>query len=339
MALLLAVLASAHLARAGTATARTLAAAAIAGLLLAWTVRTVVVVVSGRDIVRTARRVAGKVDRELAERIARALRLATTTARGGDPVSHGLALLHADGLVARVGQQRLVERAAASARRFRVAALVLAVASMAILLVGPLRVVEGLDVLAARKGRAPLPIDWVDELTGEVQVPRYLRQDNGSFMGFGRTRQPRGSVLTLRAGVLHADRRLVLTDGATEVPFVDDAHGAVVARWTLGDSVKLEVAARFGDVLIVQNESLEVESLADEAPKVEVQGAPRTVRLLDVTEVEVNYEVADDHGLSQVDLVLRAGAKEERRSLAKLDGQELFQRGSAVVRPNDRFIK
>ena len=55
---------------------------------------------------------------------------------------------------------------------------------------------------------------------------------------------PRGTLLTVRGSPLHEGRRLLLTDGTAEVPFVDDGSGHVVARWPLADSVKLTVVAR-----------------------------------------------------------------------------------------------
>ena len=43
---------------------------------------------------------------------------------------------------------------------------------------------------------------------------------------------------------MHPGRRLLLSDGTTEVPFVDDGAGAVVARWPLTVGTTLHVVAR-----------------------------------------------------------------------------------------------
>ncbi|MBI5536737.1 MAG: DUF4175 domain-containing protein [Deltaproteobacteria bacterium] len=329
----------AHIARAGTWTARACVAGALAAVVLVWIARALWSFAVWRNPGRVAKRVISRVDRDLAERTDRALRLADRSAPNDDPVTRALAHLHLDSLLARVGHERLEDRAGAASVRWLVLAALLLATSMVAVVLGPLRVIEGLDVLIARHGRAPVPITWVEEIQGEVQVPRYLRQENASFLGYGRTQQPRGSVVSVRAAPLHPDRKLVLTDGTTEVPFVDDAHGAMIARWTLTDSVTLQIGARFGEVLIAQSDSLELVSIPDEAPKVGVDGAPRTLRLLEVSDIEVRYEVTDDHGLTEIDLVLKAGDREDRRVLAKLDGQTMFERGSAVVRPNDRFVK
>src|SRR5205814_4393758 len=101
------------------------------------------------------------------------------------------------------------------------------------------------------------------------------------------------------------------------VPFVDDGVGGVVARWTLGDTTSLWIAGKFGGVRIRQANEQPVTSIADARPEVTVEGAPRTVRLLDEPSVPIHYEASDYHGLREVDLVLRAGRREERRVLSR----------------------
>ena len=56
-----------------------------------------------------------------------------------------------------------------------------------------------------------------------------------------RTRTSRSRAarsLTVRGTPVHSGRRLLLTDGTAEVPFVDDGTGQVVARWPLAETVK-----------------------------------------------------------------------------------------------------
>ena len=65
--------------------------------------------------------------------------------------------------------------------------------------------------------------------------PDYLHQRDVSPEDLTRAALPYGSLLTFRGVPLHPGRRLVLIDGTTEVPFVDDAAGGVVARWPLTD--------------------------------------------------------------------------------------------------------
>lgn len=332
-------LAAAHVARAGTTTARAIAACMIALAVFAWIANAVRDLLARRHPERSAVRVIHRIDRDLAERTGRAIHLVRRTRHEGDPVSAALAMMHLDSLAAKVGLDRLEESAARVQRRWGILAFGFVFAAVAAIVWGPLRVFEGLDVLVSRHGRAPLSIEWLDEVEGEVQVPRYLRQDNGSFVGLGRTLQPRGSVVVLRATPVHRERKLVLTDGTKEVPFVDDAHGAVVARWVLGDSAELQIAARFGNVLITQSSSLDLVSIPDTAPQVTVDDAPKTVRLLDVADIAVAWEAQDDHGLTEIDLVLRSGEREDRRVLARFDGQSQLERGSSVVHAGDRFLK
>jgi hypothetical protein len=150
---------------------------------------------------------------------------------------------------------------------------------------------------------------------------------------------PQGSVVSVRGIPERKGRRLVLSDGQREVPFVDDGSGSVVARWTLNSSASLRVAARFGEVLVPEPEVLELNAVADQAPQIELEDAPRAVQLRDVESVEFRYVASDDHGLREVDLVLRSGAREERRSLVRLDGQSRVERGAHALSVRDPFLR
>src|SRR5262245_17846240 len=125
---------------------------------------------------------------------------------------------------------------------------------------------------------------------------------------------PRGSLLTFRGTPEHAGRRLLLKGGGSEVPFVDDGSGRLVARWPLEDSVTLRVVSRYGEVVIEQSYPLEITSIADEAPRVVLEGAPKQISLASLDEsgeIPLRYEATDDHGLREVHLVLRSGTREE----------------------------
>jgi hypothetical protein len=333
------LLAGAHLARLGSRSARLSVAAVLATIVVGAAGAAIGRRLSWRRPRSLARATIGRLDRDLADRTARAVTLVQRSDQEANTLSRGLARLHLEGVLGTIGTERLAECADRIAQRWRWIGTLAGCTAIGALLIGPLRVVEGLDVLAARNGRGPVPLAYVGDLLAEVQVPRYLRRDDIRFFGYGPVSLPRGSAVTLHAVAVHPDRRLVLTDGKQQVPFVDDAHGAVSARWTLADSVVLEIAARFGDVLIVQHERMELVSIADQAPQVMVEGAPSEARLFDVQEIAVQYQATDDHGLTEIDLVLRAGEREDRRVLARLDGQSMYERGSAIVRATDRFIR
>jgi hypothetical protein len=99
------------------------------------------------------------------------------------------------------------------------------------------------------------------------------------------------------------------------------------------------VAARFGDVRIEELDSIPVRVVADAIPDVTVEGAPKTIELKDVENIEIRYEAADDHGLREIDVVLRAGGREDRRVLARLDGESTFERGGYALSPRDPFLR
>src|SRR6185295_5065494 len=98
--------------------------------------------------------------------------------------------------------------------------------------------------------------------------PEYLHEVGGPFLPFAVTSVPRGTVINVRGRPLRRGRNLVLTDGRLDVPFVDDGSGAAVARWTLGDTATLFIAARFGAVRVRQADEQRVVSIPDEVPRV-----------------------------------------------------------------------
>ena len=89
-------------------------------------------------------------------------------------------------------------------------------------------------------------------------------------------------------------------------------------------------------------ESLVVTSIEDRAPQVTLEGAPQRISLASETavrEIPIHYTASDDHGLREVHLVLRSGVREERRVLARLDGDTRFDRGGYTLRTRDAFVK
>lgn len=291
------------------------------------------------DMRRTIRRVLVPVDRAFGERALRAATLAEQAEQNPSAGSVELARLHF---------RRQLERApldavkAYGARR----GTWLRLAAVAVMLLATLaisrdagRVLEGWDVLVARKGVAPVPLSWLDAVTITVQPPAYLHSaDRAIFPGLG-SAEARGSTVLVRGQPLSRGRRLVLTDGTREVPFVDDGADGVVARYPLDQNAELSVAARFGDVLIREPDSVAIDAVPDAAPVVELEGAPERIELRDFDRRELRYEASDDHGLRQIDLVLRAGGREDRRPLTRLDGSTRVTRGAYAIESSDPFLR
>ncbi|WP_437506520.1 DUF4175 family protein [Sorangium sp. So ce1099] len=330
---------AAHVARVGSPLARGLAGAGLALLLAAIVARAVLARRRRGDARRTVREIIGRTDEALGAATLRALAL-VDRARVDDRVgSPELAGLHLARLLGRASQARITARAQQAAARWAMAGLGLGVAALAAAAIEPSRVVEGLDVLAARRGEAPLDLPWLEDIEMTATPPEYLHEGTEVLLPFATTMQPRGTVITVRGRPVRAGRALVLTDGGAEVPFVDDGKGGVIARWTLGDSTTLQAAARFGQVRVRQADAQRVVSIPDDAPRVTLEGAPRTVKLLDEPSIPLRYEVTDDHGLREVDLVLRAGAKEERRVLSRPAGDAKVDRGGYELRARDPFFR
>jgi hypothetical protein len=166
-----------------------------------------------------------------------------------------------------------------------------------------------------------------------------LHQDEIHELMLGPLTLPHGTTIAVRGTANRPGRRLLLSDGATEVPFVDDGAGALVARWSLERTATLRIVARFGEVVIPAPEALTVESIADTPPVVALETAPRTIRLIDAVEnIPIRYRASDDHGMREVQLVMRSGIREERRVLARLDGETLSFQGGNVLPLRDPFV-
>ncbi len=333
------VFAAAHVARVGTNPARAAAAASIAALLVGLVVRMIVLRGRRRDARRIVRDTIGRADPQLGAATIRAIALVDRTRADESAGSPALAELHLARLLGRAPEDRIKGRARTAGSRWSGAAFALAAACGVVALAEPLRIVEGLDVLAARDGVAPLDLAWLEGVEMAVVPPEYLHQTSSELLPFSRTQAPRGSTITLRGRPIHAGRALVLTDGKSEVAFVDDGSGALVARFPLADTTVLHVAARFGAVRITQADEQPVFSIPDEVPTVRVEKAPRTVRILEEPSLSIHYEAVDDHGLREVSLVLRSGTREERRVLARPQAGATIDRGGYEIRASDPFFK
>jgi hypothetical protein len=337
--LVAAIFAFAHLARLGTPIARLTTAIALVGLVAAFVLRAIMRRRGWRDPRWVVSQTLLATNPEIGRRALRAMRLVDRTRSDDTAGSSELASAHLERTLARVPAGDVSARASRVAQRFQRGALAAGIIALGAVAYGPFRVIEGLDVLAARQGVAPLSFQWIEERALIAHPPDYLHEHDIIPEDLTQIELPYGSLITLRGVPLRAGRKLVLLDGKTEVPFVDDAAGGLIARWPLTGSTRLRTAARFGQVLIFDPYSIDVRSIPDEAPVVRVEGAPKTVKLLDVPVIEIDYEASDDHGLKEVHLVLRSGAREERRMLARLDGEATRDRGGYRLWANDRFFK
>jgi hypothetical protein len=182
-------------------------------------------------------------------------------------------------------------------------------------------------------------MSWLASPRIVAQPPGYTREGERALMlGVGAA-LPRGTVVTVRGVPRERDRALVFTDGSREELFADDGAGGVVARFTVRENASLRVAARFGDVRVDDDEAIDVEMVPDRMPAVELEGAPRTVRLVEIEKLDIKWVAHDDHGLREVDLVLRSGAREDRRVLGRFDGETKIERGGHAVAARDAFLR
>jgi hypothetical protein len=349
-------LAALLIARRGTPAWRVVAALLIVLAVAASVLRDLARRRSLRGSIGIIRLVARGVDPIAAAKLTRALTLVGSEGIAPPPgTSSELAALHMERTVDRLGMDRVVARAARLASRARLATYLLSVAAAAILLTSAWSLFEGADVLVAARGVAPVRVSWLDAPEIEVRLPEYLHGDEYSVEGMKQFLVvPYGTAITVRGAALHPDRpggrfatplelprrALLLAAGGLEIPFVDDGAGSWVAHLRASDSGSLRVAARFGNVVVYEPDALTLDVVADDPPRVRLEGAPRELRLADADDgIPIRYDVTDDHGLREVQLVLRAGSREERRAIARLDEDTTSFSGAELLSARDPFFK
>ena len=338
-------------ARAGTNEARIGATAALGFFVVVVLLWAVVAWRRSKNVLGSLLRAVRRTDPRLAEEIERADALLTRTR--ADLVVHAdqkaeersrrtsmeFAELHLERKLTHIDLEAIRRRALRRALKLSIVSLVLAAGTTVAIGIEPFRVVEGLDVWAARGGRAPIALVYVDDLEVMIDTPRHTGAGRLGLTSLEDVAVPRGSIVTVRARPLVRQRALVLTDGRDEIGFVPDGQGFVVARWTVRASVNLRVAAKFGNVRIDQRDELSLESIPDEAPLVALKGAPETVKLVDKRSLTLAWEATDDHGLTEIAVVMRAGDAEERRSLSKPHTQTKQERGVFELSTQESFFK
>lgn len=333
------VIFGAHLARLGTIWARVTVWTALALVLLTYVALVMLRRRENQSTRLTLQRVLLATDPAIGARALRALSLVERTERDESAGSAELAKLHLSRVVDKVSSEAVKSAASRYAQRRRGVTLTLLSLVLIAVVIGPGRVAEGLDVLSARHGRAPLPMSWVSLARLSALPPSYTRETEKALVFGTSVSLPKGTVVTVRAVPRDPERPLVLTDGKKEEPFASDGSGGIVARWTLREHANLRVAARFGEVLVDDEESVVADVVPDRPPKVDLEGAPRTVRLAEVAKIDVRWSAEDDHGLREVDLVMRSGAREERRVLGRFDGESRAEHGGYVVLARDAFLR
>jgi hypothetical protein len=334
-----AIVGGAYVARIGTTEARASVAAVVA-LLVVWQIAyRVVRRRERRDVRRTLRRVLFTTDPAAGARAMRALTLVERTSKDDTAGSPELAQLHFDRLLERVSSASVTTAAKKYAQRYRgLAVMLLSLATLGVF-VAPARVVEGLDVLLAKNGRAPMTMSWLAYPRLSAQPASYTRESERALVFGTSVELSMGTVLTVRGVPRVLDRALVLTDGTREEAFTSDGAGGVVARYVVRSNALLRVASRFGAVRIDDDDTLDVTVVPDDPPTVELDGAPRTVKLSDAERIELRWTARDDHGLREADLVLRSGPREERRTLGRFDGESKLESGGHVLPSHDAFLR
>jgi hypothetical protein len=322
-------------ARQGTVTFRLLACAGLIALLSVWLVALV-----RRRKLREEQHVLRLVlgpKGPLVERASRALAL-SLSAPNQPGVSVELAELHYQRTLASVDPKYVASRAETTKRRSVALALLAALGLGALTLALPNQVFEGGNVLFARDGVAPVPFEWFEAVSLEAKLPAYMGNRTGRLSWDSAAALPEGTTLSVRGRPLHAGRSLVLWDGETQVPFVQEGEEYLVAHWVVTTPAELRVGARFGDTLILEPGSVQIHSEVDRVPHVALLMDSRDIVLEEVQEVEVRFRVTDDYQVSQVDLVLRALGREERRTLDRPAPGNRRVEGGYVLHANDPFI-
>jgi hypothetical protein len=293
----------------------------------------------GRDPTRAIKAVLISTQPDVGQRILRALALSERAETKAVGESKDLARHHYERMLSRASVAAVTATARRRARRFGSFAFIALLASGATILFAPQPLLEGVDVGLARNGIAPFPMQWLEDAQVEATPPAYLRKEKATLGFESADVMPDGTQLEFRGFPLHDGRKLVLTDGKREQPFVDDGSGAVVARWELAEPAELRVAARFGNVVIPDERSVDIYAMEDRAPVVKLGGAPRDIALETMDTLELHWSATDDHSIVEVELVLRSAGKEERRTLERYPGDKKQAVGGYVLKPDDPLLQ
>ena len=295
-------------------------------VLAVWRKRAPVGVVD--DAVRAVR----SIDVTLSERIGRASRLLESLYARPSGESLQLSRLHLEEVLEGVSLSDLERSARRRGRRLRWLAFGLLALALVLLLGRVFSVVEGLDVLLARRGVAPFVVPYIEESSIEAELPPHVAGSSRKVpVVYDEVMLPTGSEVTWRMIPRVSDRHFVMTDGMRDAPFVSDGHGAWVARMRVDDPSELRVAAVFGDVKVLHAESVRVSTIADRAPSVSLIGGPRELSISELERLPIEFVAQDDYGLSLVELVIESGDRKERLELARLDGTERSYRAATAV--------
>jgi hypothetical protein len=333
------VVGAAHLARIGTPVTRACAALAIASAAAVWAWLAWRGQRDWRDGERTLRRILVPTDRALGERALRALR--TIDRAAADPAvgDSDLARLHFERLIGRASVDAVEGAALRYAHLWRGLGLGALLVALFVVFLSPLRLVEGLDVLGAYEGRAPVELSYLRYPRVTAQPPSYTRASERTLVLGASVALPKGTVITVRGMPRHEERALVVTDGTSDVPFVSDGAGGLVARYSVEGTTTIRIGARFGSVLIEEEDALRVHAIVDTVPAVVLDEAPKKIRLAEVERIALRWSAKDDYGLREVALVLRSGAHEDRRVLGKFDGESARERGGYSLSARDPFLR
>lgn len=267
---------------------------------------------------RILRRTVGLVDRARADELARADALFEASLSGQPVGSAELVRLHWEKLVASLDTEAIRRALQKRGRIFLALGLVLCFGTLSLASGRIFELVEGTNLLLVQDRVAPYMLPYVEKARVIVRPPSDMAGRAVTQSLWGDTAVlPVGSRVTVEAEAIALGRDLVLTDGEQEIPFRPDAEGTLTAEITIEETIVLRIAARFGTSLIIDPFEKTIFALPDREPTVILKGAPRSIALRDVTSLPLEYEVTDDRGITEVDLVLESGRREERTALAR----------------------
>jgi hypothetical protein len=285
-------------------------------------------------------RTVGRVDAQASARLLGAADLARRLQDSPELGSEELAQLHYQRLVERLPVSQVVERLEGDARRLLGLGFAFLILVASILLVRAWPTLEGIDLLLGAKREAPFTLPYVRGAIVTASPPAYLGGSRKAITLWGDSATlPQGSVVRVEARLALSGRELVLTDGERETRFESDGQGKVVAELSVPETLVLRIAARFGERYILDPFDYTVFAEVDQPPIVELASAPRTLPIADMGRLSLDYEVKDDHGIAEVELVVESGRREERKELVRPAKDSLEQRGVATLSHEHPLIR
>jgi hypothetical protein len=153
----------------------------------------------------------------------------------------------------------------------------------------------------------------VAAVSARLVYPSYLAMPPAELDDPSRIEAPRGTTVELLVRPRISARQGMLQAGGAQVRMSGAPNGRLFARFVVRESAPLGVRLFSDDHWYEDSEARSVRAIEDEKPEVSLSAPDSGTTIEAQDSVALRWKASDDHGLSSLDLVLRAQNGEEHR--------------------------